>query len=122
MSRSQRDLTDSTVLRNIGTCYGYFLIGINSIMSGMRRIDVNRKEIKRDLENNQIVLAEAIQSILRKEGIENSYLLIKEMTRGDKFLDVEEMVVMLEEKGIEVSETGKSQIYNLDVHSYIGRF
>ena len=122
ISRLQRDLTDSTVLRNIGTCYGYFLIGVNSIMSGMRRIDVNRKEIKRDLENNQIVLAEAIQSILRKEGIENSYLLIKEMTRGDKFLDVEEMVVMLEEKGIEISEIGKSQIYNLDVHSYVGRF
>lgn len=122
ISRLQRDLTDSTVLRNIGTCYGYFLIGIESIMSGLKRIDVNQKKIKRDLENNQIVLAEAIQSILRKEGVENSYLLIKEMTRGGKDLDVEEMVVILEERGIEISEAGKSQIYNLDVHSYIGRF
>ena len=122
VSRLQRDLTDSTVLRNIGTCYGYFLIGVNSIISGMKRIDVNRKEIKRDLENNQIVLAEAIQSILRKEGVENSYLLIKEMTRGGKDLDVEETVVLLEEKGIQISEEGKSQIYNLDVHSYTGKF
>jgi len=122
ISRLQRDLTDSTVLRNIGTCYGYFLIGIESIMSGLKRIDVNQKKIKRDLENNKIVLAEAIQSILRKEGVENSYLLIKEMTRGGKDLDVEEMVVLLEERGIEISEAGKSQIYNLDVHSYTGRF
>jgi len=122
ISRLQRDLTDSTVLRNIGTCYGYFLIGTESIISGLKRIDVNRKEIKRDLEKNKIVLAEAIQSILRKEGVENSYLLIKEMTRGEKDLDVEETVVLLEEKGIHISEAGKSQIYNLDVHSYTGSF
>jgi len=122
VSRLQRDLTDSTVLRNIGTCYGYFLIGVNSIISGLKRIDVNRKEIKRDLDKNKIILAEAVQSILRKEGVENSYLLIKEMTRGGKDLDVEEMVVLLEENGIKISEEGKSQIYNLDVHSYVGRF
>ena len=122
VSRLQRDLTDSTVLRNIGTCYGYLLIGMESIISGMKRIDVNREKIREDLEKNKIVLAEAVQSILRKEGVENSYLLIKEMTRGGKDLDVEEMVVLLEEKGIQISETGKSQIYNLDVHSYTGSF
>ena len=122
VSRLQRDLTDSTVLRNIGTCYGYLLIGVESIMSGLKRIDVNRKKIREDLDKNKIVLAEAVQSILRKEGVENSYLLIKEMTRGGKDLDVEEMVVLLEEKGIQISEAGKSQIYNLDVHSYVGRF
>ena len=122
VSRLQRDLTDSTVLRNIGTCYGYLLIGVESIMSGLKRIDVNRKKIREDLDKNKIVLAEAVQSILRKEGVENSYLLIKEMTRGGKDLDVEEMVVLLEEKGIKISEAGKSQIYNLDVHSYVGRF
>ena len=122
VSRLQRDLTDSTVLRNIGTCYGYLLIGVESIMSGLKRIDVNRKKIREDLDKNKIVLSEAVQSILRKEGVENSYLLIKEMTRGGKDLDVEEMVVLLEEKGIQISEAGKSQIYNLDVHSYVGRF
>ena len=122
VSRLQRDLTDSTVLRNIGTCYGYLLIGVESIMSGLKRIDVNRKKIREDLDKNKIVLAEAVQSILRKEGVENSYLLIKEMTRGGKDLDVEEMVVLLEEKGIQISEAGKSQIYNLDVHSYVGKF
>ena len=122
VSRLQRDLTDSTVLRNIGTCYGYLLIGMESIISGMKRIDVNREKIREDLEKNKIVLAEAVQSILRKEGVENSYLLIKEMTRGGKDLDVEEMVVLLEEKGIQISETGKSHIYNLDVHSYTGSF
>ena len=122
VSRLQRDLTDSTVLRNIGTCYGYLLIGIESIIFGMKRIDVNREKIREDLEKNKIVLAEAVQSILRKEGVENSYLLIKEMTRGGRDLDVEEMVVLLEEKGIQISETGKSQIYNLDVHSYTGSF
>ena len=122
VSRLQRDLTDSTVLRNIGTCYGYLLIGVESIMSGLKRIDVNRKKIREDLDKNKIVLAEAVQSILRKEGVENSYLLIKEMTRGGKDLDVEEMVVLLEEKGIQISEAGKSHIYNLDVHSYVGRF
>ena len=122
VSRLQRDLTDSTVLRNIGTCYGYLLIGIESVISGLKRIDVNREKIREDLEKNKIVLAEAVQSILRKEGVENSYLLIKEMTRGGKDLDVEEMVVLLGERGIEISETGKSKIYNLDVRSYIGKF
>jgi len=122
ISRLQRDLTDSTVLRNIGTCYGYLLIGAESIISGLKRIDVNREKIREDLEKNKIVLAEAVQSILRKEGVENSYLLIKEMTRGGKDLDVEETVVLLEEKGIHISEAGKSQIYNLDVHSYTGSF
>ena len=91
-------------------------------MSGLKRIDVNRKKIREDLDKNKIVLAEAVQSILRKEGVENSYLLIKEMTRGGKDSDVEEMVVLLEEKGIQISEAGKAQIYNLDVHSYVGKF
>ena len=95
---------------------------MESIISGMKRIDVNREKIREDLEKNKIVLAEAVQSILRKEGVENSYLLIKEMTRGGRDLDVEEMVVLLEEKGIQISETEKSQIYNLDVHSYTGSF
>ena len=100
-----------------------YLIGIESIMSGLKRIDVNQEENKREIwKIIKIVLAEAIQSILRKEGVENSYLLIKEMTRGGKDLDVEEMVVLLEERGIEISEAGKSQIYNLDVRSYIGKF
>jgi adenylosuccinate lyase len=122
VSRLQRDLTDSTVLRNLGTCYGHLLIGLESIISGMKRIEVNKTEIQKDLQKNKIVLAEAVQTILRRERIENSYLLIKEMTRGGKDLDLDEMVVLLQEKGIQISEAGKSQIYNLDVHSYVGRF
>jgi len=88
----------------------------------MKRIEVNKTEIQKDLQKNKIVLAEAVQTILRRERIENSYLLIKEMTRGGKDLDLDEMVVLLQEKGIQISEAGKSQIYNLDVHSYVGRF
>ena len=122
VSRLQRDLTDSTVLRNLGTCYGHLLIGLESIISGMKRIEVNKTEIQKDLQKNKIVLAEAVQTILRRERIENSYLLIKEMTRGGKDLDLDEMVVLLQEKGIQISEAGKSQIYNLDVHSYTGSF
>ena len=122
VSRLQRDLTDSTVLRNLGTCYGHLLIGLESIISGMKRIEVNKKEIYRDLQKNKIVLAEAIQTILRKEGIENSYLLIKEMTRGGKDLDIDELIVLLKEKGIKLHQNIIDRIYKLDVKSYTGNF
>ena len=122
VSRLQRDLTDSTVLRNLGTCYGHLLISIESIISGFNRLEVNREKIKRDLESNKIVLAEAIQSILRCEGVDNSYLLIKDMTRGGRHLDLEEFVVSLQESGVELSEETKQKIYDLDVHSYTGLF
>jgi len=122
ISRLQRDLTDSTVLRNIGTCYGHFLIGLESILSGMERLDINREKIKSDLQSNKIVLAEAIQTILRKEGVENSYLLIKDMTRGGKDLDTDEVIVSIEERGIRLSEEAIKTISDLSVHNYIGRF
>ena len=77
VSRLQRDLTDSTVLRNVGTCFAYLLISITSICEGFKRIEPNLEKIKSDLNNKSIVLAEAIQSILRRESVDNSYDIIK---------------------------------------------
>ena len=120
VSRLQRDLTDSTVLRNIGTCYGYFLIGIKSIISGLKRLEVNREIIQKNLNENEIVLSEAIQSILRREGIPNSYDIIKNCTRGKKF-NLEEISKHIEEK-YKLNISVLQEIRNLKVNNYVGRF
>ena len=86
ISRLQRDLTDSTVLRNIGSCYGYLLVGLRSILSGLKRLEINHFIIEKDLEDNKIVLSEAIQTILRREGVSNSYEIIKNATRTNHLI------------------------------------
>ena len=98
VSRLQRDLTDSTVLRNTGSCYAYFLISITSICEGLNRIEPNFEEIELDLKNNSIVLAEAIQSILRRECVDNSYEIIKDITRNNNEFSIDNVVDVIEKK------------------------
>jgi adenylosuccinate lyase len=82
-SRLQRDLTDSTVLRNIGVPFGHTLISFESILKGLKKIYVNEAAINNDIEDNWIVVSEAIQTILRREGFSNPYEILKELTRDN---------------------------------------
>ncbi len=81
-SRFQRDLTDSTVLRNMGALFGYFLIGLKNTLKGLGKIELNSPVMQKDLDNNQELLAEPIQTVMRVYGEENPYEKLKELTRG----------------------------------------
>lgn len=123
VSRLQRDLTDSTVLRNIGSCYAYLLISINSINEGLGRIEPNFEKISKDLNNNSVVLAEAIQSILRNELVENSYDLIKDITRNNNSFSINDIIKNIENKlDSKNKEFIINKIKNLNVNNYTGIF
>lgn len=121
VSRLQRDLTDSTVLRNIGCCYGYLLISITSLQEGIKRLEPNLEKINEDLNKNSIVLAEAIQSILRRELVENSYDIVKNITRNQSF-SIEQVLNTIEEKIKDHKNKDKiiEEIKLLDVNTYVG--
>ena len=80
ISRLQRDLTDSTITRNLGTCIAHSLIAYKSILKGMGKLEINKTKINEDLENNWIVITEGIQSVLRTKGI-NGYEMMKKISR-----------------------------------------
>ena len=82
ISRWQRDLTDSTVLRNMGVAFGYTLLGYDSCLRGMNKLEINPAKLAEDLDNSWEVLAEPIQTVMRRYGIENPYEQLKELTRG----------------------------------------
>jgi adenylosuccinate lyase len=82
VSRMQRDLTDSTVLRNIGVGFGYALLAYDSCLRGLNKLEVNRARLEQDLDANWEVLAEPVQTVMRRYGIENPYEQLKELTRG----------------------------------------
>ena len=83
VSRLQRDLSDSTVQRNIGVAFGYHLLAVSSLQKGLSKVSVNRKVVKKELEEHPEVLAEAIQMVLRKNGVEGAYEKLKALTRGE---------------------------------------
>ena len=82
ISRWQRDLTDSTVLRNMGVGFGYTLLGYDSCLRGLNKLEINRAKLNEDLDNSWEVLAEPIQTVMRRYGLENPYEQLKELTRG----------------------------------------
>jgi adenylosuccinate lyase len=82
ISRLQRDLTDSTILRNIGSVFAFSLIGYTSTIKGLNKLEINKKIIKKDLESNFVVISEALQTILRRERINNAYEIFKDFTRN----------------------------------------
>jgi adenylosuccinate lyase len=84
VSRLQRDLTDSTVLRNMGVGFGYSLIAYQSILKGLGKLKLNQDVLRRDLDQAWEVLAEPIQTVMRKAGIENPYEKLKDLTRGQQ--------------------------------------
>ena len=87
VSRLQRDLTDSTVLRNVGVPIGHTLVAFKSILNGLKKIVINQEIIKNDLDQNWVVVSEAIQTVLRKEGFKNPYEILKDLTRNQKIID-----------------------------------
>ena len=116
-SRLQRDLSDSTVLRNIGLSFGYSYLAISSLIKGMNKIEPNKNFIINELNNNWEVLAEAVQTIMRYEGISDAYEKLKKLSRGNK-LDNNSYVQFV--KNLEISNSSKSKLLNLTPSKYIG--
>ena len=116
-SRLQRDLSDSTVLRNIGTSYGYSCLAINSLCKGLNKITPNRKVINEELDNNWEVLTEAVQTIMRLEGINDAYEQLKRLSRG-KRLDKTSYIEFV--KTLDISTKSKEKLLKLTPHSYVG--
>lgn len=106
-SRFQRDLTDSTVLRNIGVVFAYFLIGIKSAMKGLGRLDLDKAALQKDLDENLELLAEPLQTAMRVYGEENPYEKLKELTRGAKITqaDLDKFIAGLEKTPENIKET-----------------
>lgn len=117
VSRWQRDLTDSTVLRNVGVGLSYSLIAYCSALKGIGKLELNEEALAKDLEKSWEVLAEPIQTIMRKHGIAEPYEKLKAMTRGES-LSQERIVIMLDE--LDLPESVKQDILSLTPANYIG--
>ena len=118
ISRLQRDLTDSTVSRNIGVPLAHTKIAIDSLVRGINKIDINKIKIEEDLEKNWAVVAEAIQTILRREKISNPYELLKDLTRGNKEIDKETIIKFISK--LPVKEGVKKELLSITPKNYIG--
>ncbi len=119
ISRLQRDLTDSTVLRNVGVPFGHMYIAIQSLTKGLNKVVLNQEKLHQDLESNWAVLAEAIQNILRREKIEKPYEKLKALTRGS-VINKEKIKEFIET--LEVSEHVKEEMRALTPHNYVGYY
>jgi adenylosuccinate lyase len=117
ISRWQRDLTDSTVLRNLGTGVGHVLIALDSLKRGIGKLEVNADVISADLEHNWEVLAEPIQTVMRRYGVEQPYEKLKALTRGQK-IDARAVREFVET--LEIPATAKQELIKLTPASYIG--
>jgi adenylosuccinate lyase len=117
ISRMQRDLTDSTVLRNFGVAIGHSYLGWQSLEKGLGKLEVNRTKILADLQANPEVLAEAIQTILRKNGDASAYEKLKKLTRGEK-ISVELIHEFVEK--LEIPQADKTRLLELSPEKYIG--
>lgn len=118
ISRLQRDLTDSTVLRNIGTPFGHFVIALSSISKGLNKLLINEAKIKLDLENNWAVVAEAIQTILRRERYPNPYEKLKDLTRSNDVISETSIKNFI--KSLDVEEVIKEELNQITPYNYIG--
>ena len=118
VSRLQRDLTDSTVIRNIGVPLGHTLIAIQSTLKGLRKLVLNESAINEDLDNCWPVCAEGIQTILRREGYPNPYEALKALTRTNSAITEETIRTFID--GLEVSESVKEELRKITPHSYTG--
>tara|TARA_Y100000739_G_scaffold138243_1_gene119073 strand:- start:103 stop:1446 length:1344 start_codon:yes stop_codon:yes gene_type:complete len=117
-SRLQRDLSDSTVLRNIGVPFGHSLISFESILKGLNKIYVNEDKINKDIEENWIVVSEAIQTILRREGYSNPYEIMKELTRNNQKIDKESLHRFIDD--LKIDDTIKKELKKISPYNYTG--
>src|SRR5699024_8529997 len=118
LSRLQRDLTDSTVLRNIGVPVGHTLIAFKSTLKGLDKLVLNERKIQSDLDDNWAVVAEAIQTILRREGYKNPYEALKELTRTNAVINAKSIGDFIET--LAVSDTVKSELKAITPQNYTG--
>jgi len=118
VSRLQRDLTDSTVLRNIGVPLGHTVIALESCINGLNKLLINEAKIAEDLKNNWAVVAEAIQTILRREGFEKPYEALKELTRKNEKISKESVHDFIDSLPLE--EKIKNELKLISPHNYLG--
>ena len=119
ISRWQRDLTDSTVLRNMGVAFGYTLLGYDSCLRGLNKLEVNPQRLAEDLNNSWEVLAEPIQTVMRRYGIENPYEQLKELTRGKDGINQASLQTFIQTLAIPAE--AKQYLLNLTPATYIGK-
>ena len=118
VSRLQRDLTDSTVLRNVGVPFAHTTIALKATLKGLNKLLLNPEKLKMDLENNYAVVAEAIQNILRREGYPNPYEKLKELTRTNEGITASSIAAFVET--LDVSQEIKDEMTKITPHNYVG--
>ncbi|MGO3301017.1 MAG: adenylosuccinate lyase, partial [Pseudoalteromonas sp.] len=118
VSRWQRDLTDSTVLRNLGVGMGYTLIAYQSTLKGVSKLEVNEQRLLDELDQNWELLAEPIQTVMRKYSIEKPYEKLKDLTRGKR---VNQVIMAEFIDGLDLPEEAKVEMKKLTPANYIGR-
>lgn len=118
ISRMQRDLTDSTVLRNIGVPVAHTLIALKSLQKGLSKLILNEERINRDLEDNWAVVAEGIQTILRREGYPNPYETLKQLTRTNEKINAQSISKFIDT--LNVSDSVKEELRAITPHTYVG--
>ena len=119
ISRMQRDLTDSTVLRNVGVPIAHSIIAFKSLQKGLGKLILNEPKLKADLENNWAVVAEAIQTILRREGYPNPYETLKNLTRTGEAMSQQSIAAFIDT--LEISESVKEELRAVSPMNYTGR-
>jgi len=119
VSRWQRDLTDSTVLRNMGTAFGFALIGYESCLRGLNKLEANPARLAEDLNANWEVLAEPIQTVMRRYGLEKPYEQLKALTRGKDGINQASLAVFI--NGLAIPDAAKQQLLTMTPASYTGK-
>jgi adenylosuccinate lyase len=118
VSRWQRDLTDSTVLRNLGVAFGYSFIGYKAMLRGLNKLQLNQDRVAEDLDHAWEVLAEAIQTVMRRYGVPHPYEQLKALTRG-KGMNAETIRHFIE--GLDIPSEAKARLMELTPATYVGK-
>ncbi len=118
ISRLQRDLTDSTVLRNIGTIFGHWEIAYHNLITGLNKIEANEIEITKDLHNNMVVLTEGIQTVLRKYGDDNAYEKLKDFSRNNNTITLKDIYNFVNK--LDINQKIKDEINKINCETYKG--
>ena len=118
VSRLQRDLTDSTVLRNVGVPMGHAVIAVQSTLKGLRKLILNEAKLQEDLDNTWAVVAEAIQTILRREAYPNPYEALKALTRTNEKMTEQTIHQFIQ--GLDVSDEVKAELMAITPSNYTG--
>ena len=119
LSRWQRDLTDSTVLRNMGVALGYALLGYDSCLRGLNKLEANPQRLAEDLDHNWEVLAEPIQTVMRRYNVPNAYEQLKELTRGKSGINRDSLHVFI--NALPIPDADKARLLAMTPGTYIGK-